>query len=480
VKDVKETALDPLVLLRTFGSLARLAGMYPAGHPMIVQKLKDLDDMVQAELQSSESVQIDVIHDNVHLDGTVYRAEGQANEQMLRELRELGIDSLHIDRGVARDELHGAAEFLWQLRDVRSSRSMEAQLAERGIRHVTLGRLVPLDTRWRTQQWPEEPTGPMDPAYEEALVMARSAFESIAEGRGLDAVSVRDLVQLLIYKVAKSSAALGQILAVKQYENLTYCHSVNVAMLSLLLGRRIGLDEPTLGALVEAALLHDVGKTRVPLDVLKKPAALDKRERRLMEAHTTYGAEILVEIDGLMPLTPTVALEHHRTVKGRGYPDLGDGEIPHFMSQIVSVADIYEAVTGARSYQDPALPEQACLILARLAGEKLNTALVKMFVNAITFFPVGSVVRTDGGDVGVVVRTTPGDPLHPVIVPLDGHYARRGAEIDTSLRDDSGSYRCHVVETLRPEVEPDLTGLLAAAPPAAGDVDGGGATAAGA
>ena len=456
---MKETALDPLVLLRAFGSLARLAGMYPAGHPMIVQKLKELDDMVQGQLESSDTLQIDVIHDNVHLDGTVFRAEGSANEQMLRELRELGIDSLHIDRGVSREELHGAAQFLWQLRDVASTRSMEAQLTERGIRHVTLGRLVPLDTRWRAQQWPEEPTGPLDPAYEEALVMARSAFESIASGRGLDAVSVRDLVQLLIYKVARSSAALGQILAVKQYENLTYCHSVNVAMLSLLLGRQVGLDEQTLGVLVEAALLHDVGKTRVPLEVLKKPAALDKRERRLMEAHTTYGAEILVEISGLMPLTPTVALEHHRTVRGRGYPDLGDGEIPHFMSQIVSVADIYEAITGARSYQDPALPEQACLILARLAGEKLNTALVKMFVNAITFFPLGSVVRTDQGQVGVVVRTTPGDPLHPVIAPLDGRTPRLTEEIDTSRRDDAGAYRCHVIQTIRPDMEPNLSGL---------------------
>jgi putative nucleotidyltransferase with HDIG domain len=266
-------------------------------------------------------------------------------------------------------------------------------------------------------------------------------------------------VQLLIYKVARSNAAMGQILAVKQYENLTYCHSVNVAMLSLLLGRQIGLDDLTLGALVEAALLHDIGKTRVPLDVLKKPSALDKRERRLMEAHTTFGAEILVEVDGLMPLTPTVALEHHRTVKGRGYPDLGD-RVPHVMSQIVSVADIYEAITGARSYQDPAFPEQACLILARIAGEKLNTALVKMFVNAVTFFPIGSVVRTDRGEIGVVVKTTPGDPLHPVIARTADDLSRSLGEIDTSLRDGSGGYQRHVVETLRPEQELDLARFL--------------------
>jgi HD-GYP domain-containing protein (c-di-GMP phosphodiesterase class II) len=113
------------------------------------------------------------------------------------------------------------------------------------------------------------------------------------------------------------------------------------------------------------------------------------------------GAEVLVQTVGLRPLTPTVALEHHRAVKGTGYPDLGDA-VPHLMSQIVSVADIYEAITGARSYQDPTSPEHACLVLARLAGDKLNTALVKAFVSAITFFPIGSVVRTSRDEIGVV------------------------------------------------------------------------------
>ena len=180
-----------------------------------------------------------------------------------------------------------------------------------------------------------------------------------------------------------------------------------------------------------------------------------------MEAHTVFGAEILVDIPELGPLTPTVALEHHRTVTGTGYPDLG-AAVPHFMSQIVSVADIYEAITGARSYQDPALPEQACLILARLAGEKLNTALVKTFVNAVTFFPIGSLVRTDRGEVGIVLRITPRDPLHPVIRQLSEDLTRPLGEIDTSARGPDG-YERHIVETLRPPEDFTVTALLPAA-----------------
>ena len=169
----------------------------------------------------------------------------------------------------------------------------------------------------------------------------------------------------------------------------------------------------------------------------------------MIEAHTTFGAEILVQIDGLRPMTPVVALEHHRTVKGTGYPDLGDGVVPHIMSQVVSVADIYEALTGARSYQEAMKPDRACLVLARLAGEKLNTALVKTFVNVVTFFPIGSLVRTNRDETGVVIRTNPNDPLHPVLALVGDNLDPTG-EIDTSRRDDSGKYQRHVIETLKP------------------------------
>jgi HD-GYP domain-containing protein (c-di-GMP phosphodiesterase class II) len=182
----------------------------------------------------------------------------------------------------------------------------------------------------------------------------------------------------------------------------------------------------------------------------------------MMEAHTTYGAEILVEVDGLRPLTPTVALEHHRGVDGTGYPDL-EGTIPHLLSQVVAVADIYEAMTGARSYQDPAMPEQACLVLARLAGTKLNTALVKAFVNAVSFFPLGSVVRTDRDEVGVVIRTNQSEPLHPVIALMGAGLERLPGEIDTSQRLLSGEYERHVIETLRPQEGLDLNQYFAVA-----------------
>jgi putative nucleotidyltransferase with HDIG domain len=441
-----ETSLDPLPLLKGLASLRKLTGMYPAGHPAILQKLGEVDTAVQRHLQTADVLRIDIIHGDAHLDGLSFRHDRDANARIIQELTALGIDSIHISRGVTAGDLQHLATFLWELKDMAGGPPLSTALADRGIRHVSLARLVALDTRWSAELWDESPAHVYDPAYAESLDLMHDTFTQVQEGRELKLDTIRHVVDLLIRKVAGSSAALAQILAVKLYENLTYCHSVNVATLSLLIAREVGLDESTTAAVGEAALLHDIGKTRIPLDVIRKPGALDKRERALMESHTLFGAEILVEVDGLRPLTPTVALEHHRGVKGHGYPDVGD-RVPHVMSQIVAVADIYEAMTGARTYQRPSQPEQACLVLARLAGGKLNAALVKAFVAAVTFFPVGSIVRTNRGEVGVVVATNAEDPLHPVIA-LAGQDMRPAGVVDTREREAGGAYGRHIVETI--------------------------------
>jgi putative nucleotidyltransferase with HDIG domain len=454
---------DPLALVKALMSLRSLTAMYPPGHPAIEQKVGLIEEAARRHLRTRPGLHIDIIQGIAHLDGVSFRNDTDAQAQMLRELTDLGIDSIHILPGVSRRELQGVAEYLAELRDAPLGRAVEAQLADRGIHHVSLGRLVPLDTRWQGALWPDAPVGPLDPAYAESLARTERTFEDATVGRGMNVGSVREVVELLIRKVAGSSAALGQILSMKLYENLTYCHSVNVATLSLLIGRQIGLDPGAIGALGEAALLHDIGKTRIPLDVLRKPGALDRQERGMMQAHTTLGAEILVEVEGLQPLTPTVALEHHRSVEGGGYPELGAEVVPHVLSQIVSVADIYEAVTGARSYQAPATPEQACLVLARLAGTKLNTALVKAFISAVSFFPVGSIVRTSRDEMAIVIRTNPSEPLHPVVARMTPRYERLPGEIDTSERDGTGGYRRHVTETIVPPEPLDFTLLLPAA-----------------
>ncbi len=445
----EQAAIDPVAVLRGLVHASKLTRLYPPGHPIVQQKLTELGSSIGGYLQNNPVLNIDVVRRTVQLDGLPFDAGA---EPALDDLAAIGINSVHFQRGLGPDELRQLVELLRELPpNVTGGEPIDARLADRGVRHVSLGRLIPLDTRWQSRQWPDGPTGPLDPDYAESLRLAQSTFEEVAAEGTVQAAAVRELVNLLIYKVATSSVALAQVLAIKQYENLTYCHSVNTAMLALLLGKQLRLGEETIAGLVEAALLHDIGKTGIALEVVMKPGALDPRERKLIQAHTKIGAEILVNTPGLHALTPMISLEHHRTTKGGGYPDLGNGVVPHVLSQVVSVADVYEAVTGARPYREPMQPEQACLTLARVAGESLNTALVKSFINAVTFFPVGTFVRTSENEFGIVVRTTSGDVMHPVVAIIDEGLKRTAREVDTSERDASGTYLRHIAKTVTPE-----------------------------
>lgn len=442
----EQPAVDPVAVLQGLVNASKLTRLYPPAHPIVEQKLKELEDSIGSYLQGHPALNIDIVHGTVQFDGLPF---DPGVESALDDLAGLGIDSVHFERGFRPEDLQGLVDLLRDLlQNGTGSEPIEARLAQRGVRHVSLGHLVPVDTQWQSRHWPDGPAGPLDPDYAESLRLAQSTFADAAAEGTVEVAAVRDLVNLLIYRVASSSVAIAQILAIKQYENLTYCHSVNAAMLALLLARQLRLGGEIGAALVEAALLHDIGKTRIALDVVTKPGALEPSERRLIQGHAMFGAEILVETGGLHPLTPTVALEHHRTIKGGGYPDLGDGVVPNVLSQIVSVADVYEALTGARPYREPMHPEQACLVLARLGGVSLNTSLVKSFINAVTFFPVGTFVRTSDNELGIVIRTTPGDVMHPVVALIDEGRKRMTREVDTSERDGFGAYRRHIAKTV--------------------------------
>ena len=210
------TTGDPIPILKAFAALRRITGTYPDGHPVVAQKVRELHDLIRLQMADRESVQIEMIRGDVHADGLSFAGDVHAST-MMAELSGLGVQSIHISRGVEGTELHTIAQFLWELKDAPAARPFDELLAERGVSHVSLGRLVPLDTRWRTEQWPDSPQGPIDPDYAETLMLAQQTFETVQAGRRLDPGSIQNLVHLLIHKVAQSNVALGQILALKQY-----------------------------------------------------------------------------------------------------------------------------------------------------------------------------------------------------------------------------------------------------------------------
>jgi len=443
---------DPFDVLRAFQGLRRSLALYPPGHRIITKSVDELSRALERTAPDSGLVRIQLLSGVAHLDGRPFRTASRAHADLVSEWAAIGVDCLEIAADAGADALIEAARSVEGPAARPSARGPDTGGREAvGAGPIRLTRLAPVETRLPAYEWPDAPASVQAASYASTLDLARETVGVAFAGHALRADGVDALLDKISGELLDDSFAIAEILAIKRYENHTFCHSVHVGALAILLARRIGLSRERIAVLGEAALLHDIGKRQIPVEILRKPGKLTRRERRIVERHPVFGAEFLAGTPGLGELSATVALEHHRHFGGGGYPDLG-GRVPHEASQVIAVVDVYEALTGARPYREPLSPDKACLILARMAGEQLNPALVRAFVGLISFFPIGSVVRTTRGEVGVVIRTHADDPLHPQIEVLSPELDPTGRRIDLSERDERGRYARHVAETLRHEV----------------------------
>jgi HD-GYP domain-containing protein (c-di-GMP phosphodiesterase class II) len=188
-----------------------------------------------------------------------------------------------------------------------------------------------------------------------------------------------------------------------------------VAILSLGMGSAITGDRRFLASLGAGALLHDLGKLDVGLEVLNKRGALSSREWALMREHPVWGAETAARMRGLDRSVIVIIYEHHQRSDASGYPASAGGSSQALASRIVAVADAYDAMTSVRSYSGARLPDEAMGVLTRAAGTSLDPALVRLFVRLMGVYPPRSVVRLTSGELAVVTESDPAHPARPAV-----------------------------------------------------------------
>ena len=192
-----------------------------------------------------------------------------------------------------------------------------------------------------------------------------------------------DLVESIRLAVAVGADVCNRLAEVKSHDEYTFVHTVNVGILSAALGEAVGMNPNQVFDLILAALLHDVGKQRTPLAILNKPGRLDETERRQMELHPVTGAAMLFERQGVPDVAPIVAFEHHANVDGTGYPRLPRVGRPHLASQIVHVADVFDALRTNRPYRAAMDDARVRQILTEGAGKAFDPALVDLFLQHV-------------------------------------------------------------------------------------------------
>ncbi|MCL6634916.1 MAG: HD-GYP domain-containing protein [Peptococcaceae bacterium] len=246
----------------------------------------------------------------------------------------------------------------------------------------------------------------------------------------------RTTVNEIINQLMDNPDLMVNLIDIRSLDDYLFGHSVNVCVLSLITGISLGYGKSRLLALGMGALLHDMGKTLIPPHILNKPGALTSDEFNLVKRHPEYGYNILAGTEPyLRKIAAVIALQHHERYNGEGYPKGLQRSGIHEFSQIVGIADVYDAMTADRVYRKAHPPHEAYEMLAAAGDYFFDYELVRAFLYSIAAYPAGTLVRLSSDETAVVVETPRGFSLYPkikVIYDASGRRLEQPAEIDMS------------------------------------------------
>ncbi len=253
--------------------------------------------------------------------------------------------------------------------------------------------------------------------YQAAKIVIQDAMHDTRLGRAINVDAVRTVVVDMTDSVFRNPDALSSLSRLKRFDEYTFYHSVNTALLAMSLGKSLGFDRSMLHLAGVGTLLHDIGKTKIPLDVLNKPGRFEAHEMEIMKQHVLRGVEVLASTTDLGDSYVQPALEHHERVNGAGYPhQRAQKDISQF-GLITAIVDIYDAMTSDRCYHKGQPAHQALQLLYRLSLEgHLDPTLVQQFIQVVGVYPVGSVVELNTGETGIVKQVNHEAPLAPVVL----------------------------------------------------------------
>jgi len=406
-------------LLRRLAAAIRGAQLYAPGHPLVTRAVTALADTLVLVHAALPSVAIGIVGEELVVGDIPVPRAAETMGELMRRLRHAGIERIVIDRGVQADEIMQLVE------TVSRSDSGDQTAALARLPHIRVGRL-------QAEDQVDATVGDMATfrrLYDDAVKVAETLWESTGVEGIPDADAARGMVDSLAQAVAQNRTALLALTALKNYDNYTFTHMVNVSILTMGQARGVGIDGPLLREFGLAALMHDIGKVKTPNEILNKPGKLTEQEYDILKRHTVDGAQILRKTPEMPTLAPIVAFEHHLRADGTGYPSAERPQL-NLGTTLCGIADVYDAMRSQRVYQ-PAFPTDRILaVLQRNDGKQFDQHLVRRFVQLVGIYPAGNLVRLGGGEIAVVLKAHAPDPYRPRVRILIG---RGGTTLEKPL-----------------------------------------------
>jgi putative nucleotidyltransferase with HDIG domain len=426
--DVSRTALYE-DLLRRIASGTRAAQLYAPDHPLVTRNMDGLVDVLRQLHQSLPSVVVGIVGEVFVVADKPMPKVSASMSDLIKRLKAGSVERIAFERGVAAAEL---VELTHGLAKLAPGTDAERALSSA---HVRVGRLKADDDR----DGIKSDMAAIRQLYSNAVAAAEVAWESAATEGVPDAPAAVRTVEGLADAVTQNRTALVALTAMRNYDDYTFTHMVNVCILTMGQARALGIEGKLLREFGLSALMHDIGKVRTPKEILNKPEKLTESEFTIMRQHTVNGAEILRRTPEMPILAPVVAFEHHLRVDGSGYPAGVSRSALNLATTLCSISDVYDAMRSQRAYQTAHPTDRILAVLKRNDGSQFDQHLVRRFVQLLGIYPPGNLVRLNTGEIAVVLRVHAPDPFRPrVRILFDAAGQRLDLPADRNLWDTSG------------------------------------------
>jgi putative nucleotidyltransferase with HDIG domain len=292
--------------------------------------------------------------------------------------------------------------------------------------------------------------------YFNAVSFTKGVMNKLRSGEKISMKKAKRVVESMVDTLLEQEEFLIGMTAIKDYDEYTYHHSVNVNILSIAIGQRLGLGKKSLMELGLVALFHDIGKMEVPQEVLNKPTSFTDEEWKIIKKHPVWGVRAVLRMKGFDASSiraAIVAFEHHIHHDRTGYPQIMKTADLDLYSRIVSIADQYDGMTSSRVYSRvPMTPEKALSLMMERMERQLDPLLFKFFINLVGVYPIGTLVMLNTRELGLVYGSNAMFPTQPRVMVITDEKGNRvdGRVIDLTEKDAEGRPLKSIIRTLNP------------------------------
>lgn len=364
----------PVEFLTTFAQALSALTLYPEGHRSRERAIDAVFEKLQELLQEEKSPQFSFLGDEVVLGTTPIRE--LRGWDWSRRLGDIGIQRLHFDEAVTRDDLE---DFLDQARARLTLQAIDTtearQMRPSGIRYGLIG----LNEQQGGETAPELVTATIAFTLSEEANAVRWIHQEASQGSALPLAEAESVVRALAVAMHGEQHVMVPLLTIREFDEYTTTHSLNVSVLAMALAEWLGMSPDDARGFGMAGLLHDLGKVKIPKDILVKPGKLTPEERQAMNQHPVDGAKIILAGEEDLSLQAVVAYEHHIMLNGGGYPTFRYPRECHYASRVVHVCDVYDALRTERPYRASWPADKVLAYIEEKSGTEFDGTIAHAF-----------------------------------------------------------------------------------------------------